>query len=153
MKNIYNIVGTFAIPLNKKIVLVGGCFDILHFGHVQFLQKAKEAGDYLIVALEPDERIVQSKKRNPIHTQEERVHNLLALRSVDRVIQLPLLHGFDDYLALVKMIHPAIIAITSNDPQKENKKKQADAVGAQLVVVTDMIGNFSSSAIYLRECC
>lgn len=133
---------------DKKIVLVGGCFDILHFGHIQFLQKAKETGDYLIVALEPDERIINYKKRTPAHTQQERAYNLLALRSVDYVIMLPQLNGFDDYLALVKAIKPHIIAITNNDPQQDNKQKQADAVGAQLVIVTDMIGNFSSSAIF-----
>ncbi len=43
-----------ATPGNQRVVLVGGCFDILHFGHIEFLKKAREAGDYLIVALEPD---------------------------------------------------------------------------------------------------
>ncbi len=136
------------IPHNKKIILVGGCFDILHFGHIQFLQKAKETGDYLIVALEPDKRIINHKNRAPVHTQQERAQNLLALRFVDQVIMLPQLNGFDDYLALVKAIKPHIIAITSNDLQQGNKQKQADAVNAQLVIVTDMIGDFSSSAIF-----
>lgn len=136
------------LPHNKKIVLVGGCFDILHFGHIQFLQKARENGDYVVVALEPDERILHHKKRTPTHNQEERAHNLLALRSVDQVILLPLLNGFEDYLELVKTIHPDVIAITSGDPQLHNKQKHADLVGAELLVVTDMIGNFSSSAIY-----
>jgi FAD synthetase len=135
------------LPTDKRIVLVGGCFDILHFGHIQFLQKAKETGDYLIIALEPDERIINYKKRTPIHTQQERAHNLLALRSVDHVIMLPQLNGFDDYLKLVKTIKPHVIAITAHDPQQANKQKQADAVDAQLVIVTDIIGNFSSSAI------
>ena len=107
---------------DKKIVLVGGCFDILHFGHIQFLQKAKETGDYLIVALEPDERIINYKSRTPVHTQKERACNLLALRSVDQVIMLPQLNGFDDYLGLVKNIKPHIIAITSHDPQQNNKQ-------------------------------
>jgi FAD synthetase len=139
------------IPQDKKIVLVGGCFDIIHFGHIQFLEKAKEAGDYLVVALEPDERIIDYKKRAPTHTQKERAYNLLALRFVDQVVMLPLLHGFDDYLALVKNMRPDIIAITNNDPQLSNKQKQADAIGAQLVVVGDIIGNFSSSAIYINN--
>ncbi len=142
---------TFLLPVNKKIVLVGGCFDILHFGHIQFLEKARQTGDYLIAALEPDERIIDHKNRIPVHSQEERAHNLLALRYVDHIILLPQLHGFDDYLALVKTVNPAIIAVTSNDPQMENKKKQAVAIGAQLIIVTDMIGNFSSSAIYRQE--
>ena len=136
------------IPSPKRIVLVGGCFDILHFGHIHFLQKAKESGDYLVVALEPDERIIHHKSRTPIHTQEERAHNLLALRSVDHVILLPLLQGFDDYYMLVKNINPYIIAITNNDPQMINKQKQADAIGAKVMTVTDRIEPFSSSVIY-----
>ena len=135
-------------PANQKIVLVGGCFDIIHFGHIQFLQKAKEAGDYLIIALEPDERIINHKQRTPTHTQEERAYNLLALRSVDYVIMLPLLNGFADYLELVNTVKPHIIAVTNNDPQLLNKQKQADSIHAQLIVVTDTIGSFSSSAIY-----
>ena len=136
-----------SLPTDKKIVLVGGCFDIIHFGHIQFLEKAKQAGDYLVVVLEPDERIINHKQRTPTHIQKERAYNLLALRYVDHVIMLPLLHGFDDYLALVRAIKPHIIAITSNDPQMANKQKQADAVNAQLMIVTDLIGEFSSSAI------
>jgi cytidyltransferase-like protein len=147
----YSINNTSFLPSNKTIVLVGGCFDILHFGHIQFLYKAKNIGNYLVVALEPDERISQYKKRAPTHTQQERAHNLLALRYVDQVILLPLLQDFDEYLILVKTINPDIIAVTKGDPQLTNKQKQADAVGAKLVIATDMIGNFSSSAIYQQE--
>jgi len=139
---------TVSLPTDKKIVLVGGCFDIIHFGHIQFLEKAKQTGDYLIIALEPDERIAEYKKRMPVHTQKKRAYNLSSLRYVDQVIMLPLLHGFDDYLALVKNIKPDIIAITDGDPQLSNKQKQADAINARLVVVTNVIGEFSSSAIY-----
>lgn len=138
-------------PNFKKIVLVGGCFDILHYGHLQFLQKARQIGDYLVVALEPDTRIKQYKKRPPTHTQDERSHNLLALRCVDHVIALPFLQGFDDYLELVKNINPHIIAITHGDPQLGNKQKHANAVGAQLIVVTDRIEPFSSSTIYQQK--
>ena len=151
MKYTYYATEKITLPNHKDIVLVGGCFDILHFGHIQFLHKAQQAGDYLIIALEPDERITHYKKRTPMHTQEERAHNLLALRAVDHVIALPLLQGFDDYLKLVKDVMPHVIAVTSGDPQMDNKQKQADAVGARLVVVTDRIEPFSSSAIYQQE--
>ena len=147
----YDPIKNILTPENKKIVLVGGCFDIIHFGHVQFLQRAKVAGDYLIVALEPDERISNYKNRTPVHTQQERAYNLSALRYVDQIIILPQLNGFNDYLTLVKKIKPHIIAITNNDPLLENKQKQANAVNAQLIVVTDMIGTFSSSAIYQQN--
>jgi FAD synthetase len=138
-------------PNDARIVLVGGCFDILHFGHIQFLQKAKEHGDYLIVALEPDERILSDKKRNPLHTQAERAYNLLALRFVDNVILLPLLGGFDDYNNLVQSIKPHVIAITHDDPQIHNKTKQAAQANAQCIVVTERIEPFSSSLIYQQK--
>jgi len=143
---------TILLPKNKKIVLVGGCFDILHFGHIQFLQKARTLGNILVVALEPDERIIEHKQRTPAHTQIERAHNLLALRTVDHIILLPLLHGFNDYSNLVKAINPDTIAITKNDPQLINKQKHADAICAQLVTVIDPVGFFSSSAIYTSLC-
>ncbi len=57
---------------NSKIVLVGGCFDVLHYGHLEFLHEAKKQGKYLIVALEPDETIIKYKKRKPIHNQLQR---------------------------------------------------------------------------------
>ena len=134
----YSPTKNLTIPSNKKTVLVGGCFDILHFGHIQFLEKAKQCGEY---------RITQHKNRIPTHTQTERASNLLALRSVDEVIMLPPLHGFQEYLELVQAIKPHVIAITNNDPLVSNKRKQAAAVGAQLIAVTDVIGSFSSSAI------
>src|SRR5271155_5547011 len=46
---------------NQKMVLVGGCFDILHIGHITFLEEAKKQGDMLLVLLESDETITQTK--------------------------------------------------------------------------------------------
>ena len=54
------------------IVLVGGCFDVLHFGHISFLNAARLAGKHLYVLLESDEFMIKKKKKKPVHTQEER---------------------------------------------------------------------------------
>ena len=132
---------------NQKIVLVGGCFDILHFGHLEFLKKAKVQGDYLIVALEPDESIINYKKRQPTHNQKERAEILAALRFVDFVILLPVLKGFGDYNQLVTNLHPHVIAVTADDPQLANKQNQASAVGACVKIVVPRLGDFSSTAI------
>ncbi len=73
-----------------KKVLVGGCFDLLHFGHIKFLEEAKKSGDYLVVALESDENVRRTKgETRPIHTQEQRKAMLESLTCVDEVIMLP----------------------------------------------------------------
>lgn len=142
-----NDVGKILSSLRKKkLVLLGGCFDLLHFGHISFLGRAKNLGDILIVALECDEFIKRRKKKIPIHSQEERAKILASLRMVDLVILLPFFARDDDYLRLVKIISPRIIAITEGDPQRWNKTKFAKAVGAR-VVATPIIKRFSSSSI------
>jgi len=132
---------------NKKVVLIGGCFDILHYGHINFLKNAKAVGNLLVVALESDDFIFLSKKRLPIHTQSQRAINLTTIRYVDYVILLPFLDSFKDYNQLVQDIRPNVIAITSNDPQIENKKIQAYNIGAEIKVVIDRIEKFSTSKI------
>ncbi|OGK57116.1 hypothetical protein A3J15_02505 [Candidatus Roizmanbacteria bacterium RIFCSPLOWO2_02_FULL_38_10] len=130
--------------VKKKKVLVGGCFDVFHIGHLRFLESAKRQGDLLIVALESDEFIRTKKNRHPFHNQAERAEILSHLDCVDFVIMLSYLRGDDDYMALVKRIKPEIIAITENDKLISKKANQAKAVGGELVVVTPFIGNKSS---------
>src|SRR3989338_6184443 len=78
-----------AFLYNMKKILVGGCFDLLHFGHINFLKDAKKYGDYLIVALESDENVRRMKGDNrPIHTQVQRKQMLKALEYVDEVRML-----------------------------------------------------------------
>jgi cytidyltransferase-like protein len=108
---------------NKKTVLVGGCFDLIHFGHLKFLEKAKEQGDFLIVALESDEFIKKHKRKLPVHQQSERAEILSNLNMVDLIVLLPFFRTNNDYFNLVKKISPSIIAVTEGDKQLENKKK------------------------------
>ncbi len=117
----------------KKIVLVGGCFDILHFGHIYFLKKSKKLGDYLMVALESDKNTKRLKgSTRPIHTQKQRAEMLKSLSFVDKVILLP---SLPDYLSLVKKVKADVIAATQGDPLIKNKKKLAKLVGAKVVVI------------------
>jgi len=131
----------------KKTVLVGGCFDLIHYGHFAFLKKAKEVGKYLIVALESDEFIIKHKNRRPVHSQKERAEILAGLRIVDMVITLPYLSSDLEYKAFVEKVNPSIIAVTKNDPQIENKKKQAMLIGGELKVVIPLLGDFSTQKI------
>jgi FAD synthetase len=122
--------------MTKKIVLVGGCFDLLHYGHISFLKQAKALGEYLIIALESDENVKRMKgDARPIHTQTQRKEMLESLSCVDEVIALPPMHGYHDYSEFVGNIKPAIIAITEGDPAKIKKSQQAKEVGATLIEI------------------
>ena len=71
----------------KKVVLTNGCFDILHVGHVRYLQDARALGDVLVVAINSDSSMRQIKDSGrPILSQEERVALVSALRCVDYVV-------------------------------------------------------------------
>jgi rfaE bifunctional protein nucleotidyltransferase chain/domain len=130
-----------------KVVLAGGCFDILHVGHVRFLSEAKKMGDALVVLLESDEKVKRLKGKNrPIFIQRERAEMLSALRSVDVVVLLPRIEKADDYLNLVMKIKPYAIAVTENDVQLKNKKGQATKAGAKLRVVP-LIKRYSTSRL------
>lgn len=120
----------------NKIILVGGCFDLLHYGHIKFLEEAKILGDHLVVALESDENVRRMKgDSRPIHTQKQRKEMLEAISVVDEVISLSPISTDQEYADLVKRIKPHVIAATQGDPIVEKKKSHAQLVGAQLVVI------------------
>lgn len=132
----------------KTIVLVGGCFDLLHVGHVEFLKRAKEKGDALFVLLESDKKVKQVKGENrPIHTQEERAKVLSALEPVDYVILLPYFTRNQDYDNLVMQIKPDIIATTKADRYKIHKERQAKLLNAQVLDVIDRLPNKSTNLL------
>ncbi|MFA5749751.1 MAG: adenylyltransferase/cytidyltransferase family protein [Candidatus Shapirobacteria bacterium] len=133
---------------NKNIVLVGGCFDIVHLGHIKFLEKAKNKGKILIVMLESDKNIKKIKGQiRPINSQKNRAEFLIKLKMVDYVIKLPEMMNDEDYFNLVKIIKPKIIAVSENDRNLLKKKQQAKEIGAKLIKVTNLIPYQSTSKI------
>ena len=156
MKNIIEMNKPSAPPLRgtsldreaSKIVIVGGCFDIVHLGHLIFLEKAKAKGDILIVLLESDENIRKNKGQNrPINNQKDRALFLSKLKMVDRVIKLPEMKSDDDYLEILKKIKPKIIAVSEGDSGLEKKKKQAKEIGVKVIKVSKLIPHQSTSLI------
>lgn len=130
----------------KVIVLAGGCFDVLHPGHITFLEKAKKTGDKLIVLLESDEKVRILKGVNrPVHTQKERARILSALTAVDQIISLPFMKTDQEYDELVKKIKPDIIAVTLK-ALGNHHKRIAKLVGAKLKYVA-VIDKYSTSKI------
>ena len=130
-----------------KVVLAGGCFDILHYGHITFIQEARSAGDMLILLLESDEFIEQIKKKKPAHTQQQRAEILAALEYVDYVVLLPFLQNPDsDYKQIVRDICPSIIALTAGDTKETQKKKLARLINAKTLIIS-YLSSFSSSQL------
>lgn len=135
----------------EKVVLTGGCFDVLHPGHVIFLQKAKEAGDILVVLLESDEKIKKLKGVNrPVHTQKERAKILSALKVVDYIVLLPSLETAEEYDELIVKLKPDIIAVTKGIDDHHHKRA-SKLVGARLKYVTGIIGDYSTSKILTQN--
>src|SRR3989338_7214521 len=89
----------------KKVVTTNGCFDILHAGHVEYLETARGFGDMLIVCLNTDYSVKRFKgKERPINTERNRAIVLSGLQSVDFVVSF----DEDDPRAILSEIKPDI---------------------------------------------
>lgn len=90
----------------KKLVFTNGCFDILHLGHVEYLNEAKAQGDKLIVAINSDRSVRELKGPDrPINNEHDRAQMLLNLKSVDCVVV------FDEEtpLEIIQLINPNVL--------------------------------------------
>jgi len=113
----------------RKIVFTNGCFDILHAGHVQYLQKAKACGDCLIVGLNSDASVRRLKgELRPINSQEDRALVLSGLEAVDYVVV------FDEETPyeLIRAIEPDVLVKGGDYEGKE-------VVGSDLVKEVKLI--------------
>lgn len=91
---------------DKKVVFTNGCFDLLHLGHISYLQKAKSFGDVLIVALNSDKSIKKLKgEERPINCEYDRLRLMAALEFVDFV----LLFDEDNPLKVIQALKPDIL--------------------------------------------
>lgn len=137
---------------SEKIILIGGCFDILHVGHIEFLEKSKKLGGKLLILLESDKSVKKMKGvKRPINKQKDRAIILSKLNITDYIILLPELKNDDDYFHLVRKIKPDIIAITKPDSNKNKKAKQAEDVNAKLVEVMKKKLYYSTTKILDKE--
>lgn len=131
----------------KSIVLTGGCFDILHVGHIKFLKEAKKLGHFLFVLLESDEKVKKLKGQNrPYFPQEERAEVLSSISFVDYIILLPFFENDDSYNQLISKIKPSIVAVTAKDPIIDKKKNQVESSGGKICVIP-YFKTFSSSRL------
>ena len=117
-----------------KVVLAGGVFDIIHPGHIHTLNSAKELGDVLVVVVATDNTAVKMKKRQPLHSQDQRKELVESLTMVD----LCLIGQEDDIFKTVNRVRPQIIALGYDQVHQEKfitegcKKIDLDAKVARL---------------------
>jgi D-beta-D-heptose 7-phosphate kinase / D-beta-D-heptose 1-phosphate adenosyltransferase len=125
---------------NKRVVFTNGCFDLLHAGHVNYLEKAKKFGDILIIGLNSDQSIQELKGSNrPINSSSDRAYILAALEAVDYVVIFNEKTPFE----LIKKIKPHVLV-------KGGDYADKDIVGSDIVEevkVVDFIDGKSSSNI------
>lgn len=91
----------------KRVVFTNGCFDLLHFGHVKYLQKARSLGDLLVLGLNSDASVRRLKgPKRPLIDQDERANLLAALDCIDYVV----IFDEDTPLNLITSLKPHILA-------------------------------------------
>jgi rfaE bifunctional protein nucleotidyltransferase chain/domain len=129
---------------HKTIVFTNGCFDILHMGHIDYLAKAADLGDILIIGLNSDQSVKKIKASGrPVQNQESRQMLLAALDFVDAVI----LFDEDTPYNLINEIKPDIL-VKGGDYRK-NEVVGADIVkkNGGKVVILPFLPGYSTTAI------
>lgn len=122
-----------------KKVFVNGTFDLLHVGHLQLLNFAKSYGDYLIVAIDTDNRVREKKgSTRPIHNQDERSFFLRMLKPVD---QVEMFSSDQELEELIKGFNPDIMIVGSD-------WKGKPVIGSQYakkLIFFDRIGDYATT--------
>ncbi|MDT5123463.1 MAG: D-beta-D-heptose 7-phosphate kinase / D-beta-D-heptose 1-phosphate adenosyltransferase [Acidobacteriota bacterium] len=131
--------------LGKRLVFTNGCFDILHIGHVRYLQRARELGDALLVAINSDRSVRELKGAGrPIMNEQERAELLAALSAVDYVTI------FDDISprSLIAEVLPDIL-VKGGDykPDEIHGREEVEAAGGRVLSLPFIEGASTSSVI------
>ncbi len=100
----------------KRVVFTNGCFDILHYGHAQYLEDARIKGDVLVVAVNSDASVKRLKgRKRPIVNEQDRLKVVAGLESVDYVV----LFNEDTPIKVIKALKPDILLKGSDWSVKE----------------------------------
>ncbi len=119
----------------ERVILANGCFDLLHVGHVRYLQAAKGLRGRLVVAVNADDSVRKLKgDGRPIMPDNERAEILAALADVDAVVIFP----EKDVRALIEEIHPDIQAKGTDYTEESVPERAAvEAYGGRVAIVGD----------------
>ena len=128
----------------EKVVWTNGCFDLLHLGHIDYLSKAKDQGDILIVGVNSDDSVRRIKKEGrPITDEISRSTIMAALQFVDAVV----VFDEDTPYEMIKLIQPDVL-VKGSDYKAENIVGYdiVKAKGGEIVTI-DFLPEYSTTAI------
>jgi D-beta-D-heptose 7-phosphate kinase/D-beta-D-heptose 1-phosphate adenosyltransferase len=129
----------------RRVVFTNGCFDILHAGHVRYLQAARREGDVLIVGLNSDASVRTLKGADrPIHPEADRVEVLSGLACVDHVV----VFGEDTPLALIERIQPDVL-VKGEDWRDQGVvgREVVEGRGGKVVLLPLLAGRSTTRAV------
>jgi rfaE bifunctional protein nucleotidyltransferase chain/domain len=131
------------------LVFTNGCFDVLHLGHIEYLSKARDLGDILIVGLNSDKSVHRIKgAHRPVNHEEARAITLAALSFVDAVV----LFGEDTPHELIKLVQPDILVKGKDYDGKEIVGSDVvKARGGQVVTIELTKGYSTTHTIELAQ--
>lgn len=132
---------------SRKLVLTNGCFDLLHVGHIRYLQAARALGDALAVAINGDESVRSLKgKGRPLNNEADRAEVVAALECVDHVIIFPEVRA----TGLLEKVRPAIY-VKGGDYTRETlhpeERSALERTGAEIRILPFEKGHSTSSLI------
>ena len=129
---------------NKKIITTNGVFDILHAGHVSYLQYAKKLGDVLIVGINSDSSVRQIKgEKRPINDEKSRAKVLAALECVDYVF----VFGEKNPIAWLSKIKPNFHVKAGDYKIEEILEKAIVEKNAGKIVIAKMVNGYSTTSL------
>ena len=129
----------------KQVVFTNGCFDILHVGHMTYLEEAKEFGDYLFVGVNSDESVKRLKgPTRPINSEDDRAELLAGLKAVDYTV----IFTEDTPVELIGELKPSI-HVKGGDYKKENlpETKVVESYGGRVEIVSLVEGKSTSNVV------
>ncbi len=135
----------------KKLLLISGCFDVLHLGHLKFINEAKKKVpkdvDLLVAVLSDNEVSRRKGEARPIFDLQVRVEMLTYLSDVTYV--LPWKGPWEKLRDFTAKLMPKYMAVVEGDPGLENKKAFMERIGAELIII-DRVKGFSTSEIIAK---
>ncbi len=147
MPNELRALGEMYAAKGKRLVLTNGCFDLLHTGHVRYLEQARKLGDALVVAINSDQSVRELKgPERPLNGEPDRAEVLAALRCVDHV---SVFEG-KRVTEVIRQLRPAVYAkggdysLETLDPQE---RAVLEEVGAEIKLLSLVPGKSTTSML------